>query len=293
MKVLGTGLSGLVGTRIADLLSSSFEFSDLSKTTGVDITDYRLLQEKISQSDAPWIFHFAAYTDVQGAEKERELGEKSIAWNVNVIATGYIADIAKATDKRVLYLSTDYVFDGTKPSPYSEDDRPNPVGWYATTKYEGEKRIMALGESGCVIRISNPYRSFPVGKKDWVHKIVERLEGGLPVASPIDSLFCPTHIDDLAGAIAAIVKSNSHGIFHVVSREGLTPFDASGSIAKQWNFPLDRIGKTVYDQFYAGRAKVPKNGVLSHSRIDALGVCLHSFQEGIYSVYNQEHEPVS
>lgn len=293
MKVVGTGLSGLVGSKITALLSSSFEFSDLSKTTRVDITDYRVLQEKISSSDALWIFHFAAYTDVQGAEKERELGEKSVAWQVNVAATNHIADIAKTTGKRVLYLSTDYVFDGTQSLAYGEEDTPNPLGWYATTKYEGEKHILALGDKGCVIRISNPYRSFPVGKLDWVHKIVARLEGNQPIESPTDSLFCPTHIDDLADAIRTIVERNDHGIFHVVSREGISPFEASCEIAKQWNVPLDRIGKTVYDQIYAGRAHVPKNGVLSHSRIDALGVSLHSFQEGIHTVYNQEHGHVS
>lgn len=293
MKVVGTGLSGLVGSKITALLSSSFEFLDISKTTGVDITNFGVLQEKVIQSDAPWIFHFAAYTDVQGAEKERELGETSVSWNVNVTATKHIADIAKATGKRVLYLSTDYVFDGTKPFPYSEDDVPHPIGWYATTKYEGEKHILALGNMGCIIRISNPYRSFPIGKMDWVHKIIERLEGNLPIASPTDSLFCPTYIDDLASAITAIVQNKSNGIFHVVSKEGISPFEASLQIAKQWNFPLDRIGKTMYDQFYAGRAHVPKNGVLSHSRIDALGISLHSFQEGINTVFNQEHERVS
>jgi len=289
MKVIGTGLSGLVGTRVVQLLEDSFDFSDCSKTTGIDITDYAALKEKISSDTSPWIFHFAAYTDVQGAEKERDLAQKSASWVTNVLGAEYIVDIAKRTQKHVLYLSTDYVFDGKKDSPYTEADQPSPVGWYATTKYEGEKRIAELGDAGVIIRISNPYRAHSVGKKDWVHKILERFHENLPVSSPTDSTFSPTYIDDLAPAIKAIVQSSASGIFHVVASDSLVPYDASVALANQWDYPLDRIAKTRYDQFYHGRAHVPQNGALSHVRTDSLGIHLHSFKDGIRSVYIAEH----
>ena len=78
----------------------------------------------------------------------------------------------------MLYISTDYVFDGTK-DEYTEDDTPNPQGFYAETKCKGEDAVRELGNMGLIIRIANPYRAHPIGKKDFVHKMKERLEANL------------------------------------------------------------------------------------------------------------------
>src|SRR3990172_3326247 len=94
MKILGTGLSGLIGSRIVELLSpQGYQFEDLSKETGVDITDHRIISQRLERSDAPWVFHLAAVTDVQGAENERLLGQSGPAWRVNVAATENIATV--------------------------------------------------------------------------------------------------------------------------------------------------------------------------------------------------------
>ena len=103
MKILGTGLSGLVGSRVTQLLSPDFTFENLSLETGVDITDQKSVTKRLEQSGAPWVFHMAAYTDVQGAEKE-----KDIAWKVNVLATSHIANTCNKLNKRLLYIDTDY-----------------------------------------------------------------------------------------------------------------------------------------------------------------------------------------
>lgn len=100
MNILGTGLSGLVGSRIVELLAAQHTFEDLSLETGVDITDYRSVNSRIESSKAGWVFHFAAYTDVQGAEKEKSLGKESPAWKINVLATENIAQACKKTGKK-------------------------------------------------------------------------------------------------------------------------------------------------------------------------------------------------
>ena len=84
-------------------------------------------------------------------------------------------------------VDTDYAFDGTK-QMYTEADSTNPLSWYATTKSEGAKRVLGLGDKGLVIRISNPYRAHQVGKKDFVHKMLERLLAGSEVVAPYQ--FC-------------------------------------------------------------------------------------------------------
>src|SRR3972149_3124713 len=136
MNILGTGLSGLVGSRVVELLSDEFSFTNLSKETGIDITDSQKLTAEIINSRATWVFHFAAYTDVDGAESQRALSVSSQAWKVNVLATETVVQVWREYHKRLLYISTDYVFDGKKES-YTEESAPAPQGWYAVTKYEG------------------------------------------------------------------------------------------------------------------------------------------------------------
>jgi len=287
MNILGTGLSGLIGTRIVELLSKHFSFEDLSKDTGVDITDYAAVQKKIAASEAPWIFHLAAYTDVDGAEKEKNLGKKSISWCVNVDATDNIVGICQKTGKRLLYLSTDYVFDGTK-NTYTEKDLPNPQGWYAITKYEGEKRVSRMRDHGLIFRTANPYRTKLNGKKDFVHKILERLAKDQRVLAPNDQLFIPTLIDDIAYAIRKLISMNASGIFHVVGSQALSPFAASQKIAKTYDYDQSLVSVTTFSKFFKDRAPRPFFAVLKNDKISKCSIHMSTFREGVAKVKQQE-----
>lgn len=287
MNILGTGLSGLVGSRVVELLSGEYSFENLSLETGVDITDKESVDSFFKHSDAPWVFHFAALTDVQGAEKERPLGVESTAWKVNVTATGYIVDNCQKLGKHLLYIDTDYAFDGRKKA-YSEEDQPNPLGWYAMTKYEGAKRVLALGSQGLVIRISNPYRSHPVGKKDFVHKMLERFMQGQVVTAPTDQLFAPTFIDDFAAVIKALLKSETFGLYHAVGGNALSPFDAALTIADVFGLDKALVKPTTFEEMFKGRAPVPRFAQLKNDKIRAAGISMHTFREGIVEVKRQE-----
>jgi dTDP-4-dehydrorhamnose reductase len=240
-----------------------------------------------SKSDAPWVFHMAAYTDVQGAEQEKSLGVNSAAWKVNVLATEHIAQNCKKLGKKLLYIDTDYVFDGKKKF-YGEDDSPNPLGWYAITKTEGARRVLALGDQGLVIRISNPYRANPIGKKDFVHKMLERLQTGQGITGATDQLFVPTFIDDIAAALKTLVKKNASGIFHVVSFPALSPYDAGLAIAKVFGYDSKLVQKGTFAKMFADRAPVPQYAALKNDKIQSLGVHMHSFAEGVSLVKEQE-----
>jgi dTDP-4-dehydrorhamnose reductase len=286
MKILGTGLSGLVGSRVTQLLSSDFTFENLSLETGIDITDKPSVTARLERSSAPWVFHMAAYTDVQGAEKNRDS-----AWKVNVLATENIAGECKKLGKKLLYIDTDYAFDGKKKS-YTEEDEPNPLGWYAKTKTEGAKHVLAIG--GLVIRISNPYRANPVGlprrqagKKDFVHKMLERMRDGQQVAAPEDQLFAPTFIDDIAAALSVLVRLGASGIYHVVGSP-LSPFEAAKIIAEVFGCDAKLVQKTTFAEMFADRAPVPQYAALKNDKIKALGVEMHSFREGVAEVKKQE-----
>lgn len=285
MKILGTGLSGLVGSRVTQLLSPEFTFENLSLETGVDITDKTSVDTYFAKSAAPWVFHMAAFTDVQGAEKERALGEQSTAWKVNVMATQHIADTCKRLGKKLLYIDTDYAFDGKKKS-YSEEDTPHPLGWYAVTKSEGAKRVLASG--GLVIRISNPYRANPVGKKDFVHKMLERMQAGQQVTAPTDQVFTPTFIDDIAAALRVLVRLGASGIYHVVGSP-LSPFEAANIIAEVFGCDTALVQKSTFAAMFADRAPVPQYAALKNDKIQSLGVDMQSFAQGIAEVKKQEN----
>ena len=289
MEIIGTGLSGLVGSRVTSLLSPRFTFTDLSKETGIDLLDFSKMREMISASPALWAFHFAAYTDVQQAEAEKAKGKESVSWKVNVGATENIVNICNETGKKLLYISTDYVFDGTK-DEYDEDDLSHPISWYGQTKYEGEKLVQTLGDHSLIVRIANPYRSNPVGKMDFVHKMLERMNAGLEIQAPSDQLFCPTYIDDLASGLEKLVSTDAHGIYHVVSATGITPYDAAKELALEFGYKDALITPVSYSQYFSGKALPPKQALLKHDKIDALGVRLHTFDEGLKAVKEQERK---
>lgn len=291
MNVFGTGLSGLVGSRIVQLLAPRFRFENASLETGTDITDAHAIAKVLRASPAPWVFHFAAYTDVQKAETTRAQGAGSLPWQVNVEATKHIASICQQIHKHLLYLSTDYVFDGTK-EEYSEEDTPNPQGWYAITKYEGEKYVRALGPLGLIVRIANPYRASPVGKTDFVHKIRDRLRDGNRVEAADDQLFVPTFIDDIAMAIATLVDKNASDIYHVVGADAVSPFAAAQTVARVFGLNEALVVKITFAQFIARRAPTPQRAVLAHDKINKLGVRTKTFRQGLEEVRRQEERLV-
>ncbi len=283
MNILGTGLSGLVGSRIRECLNDSFEFEDLSLERGVDITKKEELEQILSKSTAPWVFHFAAKTDVDGAESERMLGEQSSYWQVNVLATEHIVASCQRARKRLLYVSTDYVFDGTK-DVYTEEDMPSPQGWYALTKYEGEKRVARLGSDGLIIRIANPYGARNEKKLDFVHRVLHTLSAGNSLCAPTDQKLVPTFIDDIASAIKMLVTNDASGVYHVVGSSNHSPFEAAEMIAKAFGYDASLVTQTSFSEYFAGRAPRPFHAILKNDKIAKFGIQMATFPEGLNAI---------
>ena len=287
MKILGTGLDGLVGSRVVELLNASHEFENLSLNTGVDITDRNTVLQKIKSSRAKIIIHLAAKTNVDACELDKSLGEKGEAWKINVEGTRNVADACFRANKKLIYVSTDFVFDGINPpvGGYSEEDTPNPINWYAKTKYEGEKIVQKIPES-LIIRIAYPYRAHFM-RLDFARAILERLQEGLPVAAVIDHIFTPTFIDDIAFALDSLVNNNSQGIFHLVGSQSLTPYDATSLIADEFRLDKSKISKTTRSKFFNNRATRSFQLALKNDKIRKLGLKMRTFQEGLEEILKQ------
>ncbi|MDP2585439.1 MAG: SDR family oxidoreductase [Candidatus Levybacteria bacterium] len=285
MKILGTGLDGLVGSRIVKLLRDRHEFENLSFSTGVDITDRNTVFQKIKSSDAQIVLHLAAKTDVDDCELDKPLREKGDAWKINVLGTQNIVDGCSQSNKKIIYISTDFVFDGTKKT-YSEEDTPNPINWYAKTKYEGEKIVQNLKTPWMIVRIAYPYRA-QFERLDFARAILKRLQEGLSVAAVTDHIFTPTHIDDIASAFDMLINKNSQGVFHVVGNQSLTPYDAALLVAKTFDFDQNLISKTTRKEFFKDRAQRPFQLRLKNDKITELGVRMRTFEQGLREIKYQ------
>lgn len=285
MKILGTGLDGLVGSRIVELLSDKYEFENLSLSTGVDISDRNTVLEKIKDSDAQIVLHLAAKTNVDDCELDKPLGENGDAWKINVFGTQNAVDGCSQSNKKLIYVSTDFVFDGSK-EVYDELDTTNPINWYARTKYEGEKIVQSYSNSWIIARLAYPYRANFL-RNDFVRAILKGLQDHKKVEAVTDHIFTPTFIDDIAFAIDKLIKKEALGVFHVVGGQFLNPYDAAKAIAKMFGFNQEGIRKTTRSEFFENRAPRPFHLGLKNDKIGNLGVKMRSFEEGLRAVKEQ------
>jgi dTDP-4-dehydrorhamnose reductase len=147
LKIATTGLSGLVGTRLRELLHNEFDFIEVSQSD-VNITDKEEVVTFFANTEADILLHLAAFTNVDACETDKET-----AWRVNVEGTRNLLDVAQEKNMKFIYMSTGFVFDGEH-GPFYEDSQPNPISYYGLTKLEGEKII---ADKGMIVRIDYPY----------------------------------------------------------------------------------------------------------------------------------------
>jgi len=232
MKIAITGSSGMLGIPLYAVLSkdpaNTVSGIDLKKAPSgeegpssffkCDITDYFQLDEAIKDIKPDLIIHTAAYTDVDGCELD-----SGKAQTVNSIGTQYVARVAREYSCGLIYVSTDFVFDGSKKDSYTEDDQPNPINAYGKSKLEGEKYVMELGSSKKFFIVRTSWLFGPNGK-NFVDTILNkaRQEKTLKIVS--DQFGSPTYVWDLAEGIKNIVglygkRDDIYGIFHITNSD--------------------------------------------------------------------------
>lgn len=284
MKILGTGLTGLVGSRIVELLSDRCEF----ESSEVDIISRDEISKKVQASKASIVLHLAAKTDVDSCELDKELKDQGEAWRVNVLGTENVALACSRTNKKLIYVSTDFVFDGENPPDggYSEEEVPNPINWYGQTKYEGEKIVQGSNTHWAIVRIAYPYRAC-FKRNDFARSIISKLQRGEKITAIRDHVMTPTFIDDIAGALETLIFKNKTGIFHLVGSQFISPFEVAVLISDVFNFDKSLIQKTTRDEYFKSRAQRPFNLSLRNDKIKQLGVKMRTFGEGLREIKRQ------
>lgn len=281
-SILATGLSGLVGTRIAQLLTS-YSFTDLSFSTGVDITCVDQLENAFAKSDAPVVLHLAALADVEKCETEKEL-----AYKINVLGTKNVAEACKKYNKKLIHISTDFVFPGDN-QEYFEDSERRGVNYYAETKILAENEVMnALPkEKLIIIRITFPYKLFVENepKKSFVQRMYELLKEGKELTVISDSFSRPTYIDDIAASIDRLIKQNLHGIYHCVGESYLSGVQEAEEICEVFSLNKKLIKPVKMDDYFQGRAKRPRHLNTNNGKIKKeTGIEMRTFKQGLEDV---------
>ncbi len=277
IKIALTGGDGLIGSRIIELLKDEFRFFNIGKET-MDITNKEQVYCILKNLDFDIFLHLAAYTDVDGAEKNKEL-----AYKINVEGTKNVFEIVSQKKKNFVYISTGFVFDGAKP-PYFEDSQPNPISYYGLTKYEGEKIVR---NRAMIIRLDYPYRAYFKQKKDFVRNIKSLLEQKKTLSMVSDSKMTPTFIDDFVYALKYLLNNFSPGIFHLVGANSLSPYEAGKLIAQIFNLNQKLVQPTTYKLYSQNRAQRPQYAVIKSKKNNFYR--MKTFEKGLHEIIQQLH----
>lgn len=287
-KVIGTGLSGMVGQRVVELLSGAFEFVDFSLDSGIDILDPKSLKDAYAaHRDACAVLHLAAFTDTNAAWAQR--GDKNgLCYQLNVEGTRRVLDLAQAHRQYFIYISTDFVFDGAKTEPYLESDTPHPIEWYGETKYLGEQAVIESGHEAAVARITYPYRARFDPKPDIVRKVLAKLNAGEAVKMFSDQLCTHTFIDDIARALGVMLQQKPRGVYHLVGSSSQSPYAMSLKVAEVFDCDRSLVQASSLAEYVqsqpAGARPWQKSLVTSNEKIGALGARFASLEEGLRTI---------
>lgn len=285
MKIAATGLSGLVGSRIKELLGEKHEFEPIGLSAGVDIRDKDSIAAAIRNSSATIVLNLAGKADVDGSEEDRAWREKGASWQLNVVGAENVAVAAREFGKKLIHISSDFVFDGEKEF-YTEEDVPHAVDWYGETKLEGEKAVQKAGGDFIIARIAYPYRA-AFKKKDFVRAMISTLKEGKPINCVVDHIMTPTFIDDIAFALDALFAAAENGIYHVTGSTPVSPYDAAILICDKFNLDRGLVSKITREDYFKNKAPRPFRLYLKNDKIRKLGVKMRTFEEGLSEVKKQ------
>ena len=291
-KIIGTGLSGLVGSRVVELLKDKFEFIDFSLDSGVNILDKENLSIAFEKNkDAVAVLHLAAFTDTNAAWEQR--GDKTgICYQLNVEGTKNILELVQKHNQYFIYISTDFVFDGNKTTPYVETDTPNPIEWYGETKYLGEKVITDSRYTNYNIsRITYPYRASFDTKVDIIRKVLTKLKNREEVKMFSDQICTYTFIDDIASSLGFFLENKNTGTYHLVGSSSHSPYDMAKLVASTFGFNQNLVQPSSLEDYIKsqpeGSRPWQKNLITSNQKILNLGLDLKNLSQGLIEIKSQ------
>lgn len=248
LKILVFGGSGLVGSRISQLLGIKYKIIAPSRLQ-VDVTNKDKTEQIIKKSNPDYIIYAAGLTNVDKAENYPK-----IAFSLNAKAPALIAKYTASMDIPMLYFSTDAVFDGTKSNkPYVEEDKPQPISEYGKSKLLGEQQVLYASKKNCIARIIMVYSHDFTKKKLFVQIALDALRKKEKLFGVIDQIINPIYVDDVVEAVDLLIKSESNGIYHLGSTDYVTNYEFVKKLAKIFDLDERLVSKISFDEFFKGK----------------------------------------
>lgn len=293
MNILITGSNGLLGQYLVrDLASAGYKIiatgrgkNRLPEYAGVnyislDITDNAAVLETIEKNKPDIVVHAAAMTQPDACELNKEE-----CWVTNVQATAYLAEAVQKTGSTIIYVSTDFVFDG-KDGPYKEDDDTAPVNYYGESKLAAEEIIKQSNNRWAIVRTVLVYGNILSGtRSNIVTWVKDNLEQRKNIKVVDDQIRTPTYVEDLSKGIMLIIKNNAQGIFHISGKEVLTPYQMALQVADYFSLDKSLMEKVNASTFSQPAQRPLKTGFVITKAEKELGFAPVSFMEGIRKMY--------
>ena len=278
MKILVTGVKGQLGYDVVKALESRGHQPVGVDHEEMDLMNNNMIQNFIMNLKPEAIIHCAAYTAVDQAEDEVE-----ICYQINAEAVKVMAECAKKLDIPMIYISTDYVFDGTKASEYVETDIPNPINVYGASKLKGEQYVQQLLEKFYIVRIS---WVFGINGNNFI-KTMQRLGNEHDELNIIhDQVGSPTYTAHLAPLLVDMIETDQYGIYHATNEGYCSWYEFADEIFKQSQ--LDVMLHPITTDQYKTKAKRPLNSKMSKQKLSDYGFHrLPTWQEALKNYLNQ------
>lgn len=260
-NILVTGSTGQLGSDVVkELLKRGYS------TLSPNRSEFNLCSEDsirnyILNSNCEAIVHCAAYTQVDKAEDEKDLCIK-----INATATKHIVKCAKILDIPMIYISTDYVFDGTKDGKYTENDETNPINIYGESKLAGEKYVQEILDKYYIVRTS---WVFNINGKNFIETMLRLSKANNQLSIVNDQIGSPTYTKDLSRLLVDMLETSKYGLYHATNEGYCSWYEFANTIFKLANINIDI--KAINSNEYASRAKRPLNSKLSKDKLIEYG----------------------
>ncbi|MHA4845753.1 SDR family oxidoreductase [Flavitalea antarctica] len=290
MKVLVTGANGLLGQHlVAELIEKRYSVVAIGrgparlpfpesayKYYDIDIATELAVHEVFSAESPEVVIHAAAMTQVDDCEVNQELCER-----INVQGTSHVIINAEQYARKLIYISTDFVFDGEK-GDYAEEDDMGPVNWYGFTKMQAESIVETCDMPWAIVRTCLVYGNTLTGTRtNIISWVKENLQAGKPIKVVSDQVRTPTYVKDLVKGIMLIVQKNGEGTFHIAGKDVLTPYDMAVKTAAYFGLDSSLMTKVDASSFsQPGRRPLKTGFNISKAKLE-LGYEPISFDEAL------------
>jgi dTDP-4-dehydrorhamnose reductase len=265
VKAVVTGSAGQLGRELVERLGADLVWS--GDRDELDVTDAGAVAALVARYRPDVVYNATAYNRVDGAEQDG-----AAAFAVNAVAPHSLARAARESGALLVHFSTDYVFDGTAPRPYREDDAPHPLSVYGTSKLAGEILVATSGAEHLIVRTSGVLGRGGSEQKggSFVERILARARAGKPLRVVTDQRFAPTLAGDLADAALALVRAEARGLYHVTNAGDCTWHELARAALDLAGLSVEVESTTLAELHLPARR--PARSVLDCSRYLGLGL---------------------